>query len=102
MDHAYLGLTSVIPNGTLDRRWPAFDHARADLLKDNPRMVVCNACRALLKALQTGEAMQTFAALTCLAAVLSAASSDARSLTGHERHLMQMAGENMQIFALES
>ena len=46
--------------------------------------------------------MQTFTALTCLAAILSAALSDARSFTGHERHLLQIAGEKMQILALES
>ena len=45
--------------------------------------------------------MQTFRALTCLAAILTAASSDARSFTGHGRHLMQMAGVNMQVTALK-
>ena len=65
-------------------------------------MIVCNACRILLKGSQTGKAMQTFMALTCLAAILSATSSDARSFTGRERHLLQMAGEKTQVLALES
>ena len=45
--------------------------------------------------------MQTFRALTCLTAILTAASSEARSFTGHGRHLMQMAGVNMQVAALK-
>ena len=45
--------------------------------------------------------MQTFRALTCLTAILTAASSEARSFTGHGRHLMQMAGVNVQVAALK-
>ena len=45
--------------------------------------------------------MQTFKALTCLAAILSAATSEARSFTLYGRHLMQIAGENMQVTALK-
>ena len=44
--------------------------------------------------------MQTFRALTCLTAILTAASSEARSSLMHGRHLMQMAGEDMQAAAL--
>ncbi|CAK0757897.1 hypothetical protein CVIRNUC_002578 [Coccomyxa viridis] len=45
---------------------------------------------------------KTFRALTCLTAILTAASSEARSFTGHGRHLMQMAAPPVTASAVRS
>ena len=99
--HAYLGLTSVIPNGTLDRRWPAFNHARAGHSRDSLEWSIAMYVEVCLMRDIQGKPMQTLRALTCLAAILNAATGEARSFTERGRHLMQMAGERMQVAALK-